>query len=97
MSFADDVRRFAAKVEAKQREVFVNVASHAHESIVNGSPVTGAPGQPVDTGNLRNSWQLTFPDANTAEITTNVDYAQPVEDNVRGVTASRFAITVPTP
>ena len=85
MSFADDLKRFEQKVVADSRAIFVNVAATAHESIVNGSPITGAPGQPVDTGNLRNSWQLRFPDQNTAEISTNVEYAPYVEDNVRNV------------
>lgn len=86
MSFSDDLKRFEEKVTVRSREVFVNVAAHAHESIVNGSGVTGAPGQPVDTGNLRNSWVLSFPDPATAEINSNCEYAEAVENNVRGVT-----------
>lgn len=85
-AFGDQVRAFERKVEVRSREVFVNVAAAAHESIVNGSPVTGAPGQPVDTGNLRNSWILSFPSPTEAMISTNVEYAPYVEDNVRGVT-----------
>lgn len=84
MSFADDIKRFNVKVEQLVDQAFVNVASAAHESIVNGSPVTGAPGQPVDTGNLRASWHLEFPSKESAVISTNVEYAPYVEAGVAG-------------
>lgn len=91
MSFRDDMQRFQAKVQANAKSIFVNVASHAHESIVNGSSVTGAPGQPVDTSALRNSWQLTFPSAGEAHISTNLVYAPYIEDGV--VTARTGQVT----
>jgi hypothetical protein len=69
-------------VEFKTHEVFVNTVSAVHNSIQNGSPVTGAPGQPVDTGNLKASWQVNFIDAVTASVTTNVEYAPSIEDGV---------------
>jgi hypothetical protein len=40
----------------------------------------------VDTGALRNSWQLQFESPTAALISTNVEYAPIIEDNVRGVT-----------
>jgi hypothetical protein len=67
--------RFIVKMEHLERGLLPAVAAHAHDSIVSGSPVTGAPGQPVDTGALRNSWQLRFPTKDVAEITTNLVYA----------------------
>jgi Bacteriophage HK97-gp10, putative tail-component len=84
-SFDEEARRWTVQIEAMTREAFGNIASHAHESIQNGSVVTGAPGQPVDTGNLKASWHLEFTSPTTAEISTNVAYAQLNED---GVTAS---------
>lgn len=57
-----------------------------HRSIVFGSEITGAPGQPVDTSNLRDSWIPQHLGPMQWQDTTNVDYAQHVEDNVRGVT-----------
>jgi len=84
-SFADDINKFAIKVQTNSRAVFVNTASHAYESIVNGDTLTGAPGQPVDTGALRASWQLIFNSPTEARIATNIEYAPYVEDNVRGV------------
>lgn len=94
MSFSGDLEKFKAKVAANSRTIFANVASHAHESIVRGSPVTGSPGQPVDHGDLRNSWQLTFPTQNEALIATNSPYALPNEE---GVTADGRPYTLRSP
>lgn len=80
MSFADDINRFTLKLRETSDEVFVGVAQAVHESVVEGSPVTGAPGQPVDTGNLKNSWQLTFPERGLAQTATNVVYAEAIEE-----------------
>lgn len=85
MGFADDIKAFQVKVQANSQKIFVNVASAAHESIVRGSPVTGAPGQPVDEGTLRNSWQLTFPQPNEALIASGgqaAAYNRAIEDGV---------------
>jgi len=82
MSFADDVGRFSKNVVVTNREVFVNTASHALESIQNGSVVTGAPGQPVDTGSLKASWNLSFPSPTEALISTNSPYAESNEDGI---------------
>ena len=83
MSFADDLARFATKTQGKSNALFTNVASGVKESIVNGSAVTGAPGQPVDTGTLKASWQLTFESKSAALVSTNVAYAPVIEDNLR--------------
>ena len=82
MSFASDLAAFRAKVEARQQAVFVNTAVAVKDSITVGSPVTGAPGQPVDTGNLLGSWQLAFLAQDVAEISTAVEYAPAVEEGV---------------
>ena len=84
MSFADDLKRFAVKTQGKSNALFTNVASGVKESIVNGSAVTGAPGQPVDTGALKASWQLTFESKQSALVSTNIAYAPVIEDNLRG-------------
>jgi hypothetical protein len=83
MGFSAEMDAFIAKVRARGDGLFINTASHVHTSVVSGSPVTGAPGQPVDTGNLRTSWQLVF-NGTSAEVSTNVEYAQIIEDNERG-------------
>lgn len=82
MSFGDDIRRFQRKLDAANKELFVTVANATKDSIVIGSPVTGAPGQPVDTGALRASWQLRFLSPVESEISTNLAYAPAIEDGV---------------
>jgi hypothetical protein len=91
MSFANDVATFTRKLELRDRALLVGVAEEVHRSVTVGSSITGAPGQPVgvdgspEDGKLRDSITLTYPDEHTAEITTDVEYARDVEDNVRGV------------
>lgn len=81
MSFAADMRRFTIKVDSRRRDVYVSLATKVHESVKVGSPVTGAPGQPVDTGFLRNSWILAI-GVLEAVISTNVEYAPGIEDGI---------------
>lgn len=82
MTFSSDLRAFALKVERKNKGVFLGAATGVQESVVDGSPVTGAPGQPVDTGSLKGSWQLTFPGQWEAELATRVEYAPAVEEGI---------------
>lgn len=82
MGFADDLRAFGLKVQTRNQAVFAGVVADTKTSIVEGSPVTGAPGQPVRTGNLRASWQTAFETPTSAIISTNVAYAKPIEDGV---------------
>lgn len=83
MGFAEDVSRFAVVVDRRARDVHNRVADGAYESVVNGSPLTGAPGQPVDTGNLRASWQNIVEGPLTRRIVTNTVYAPAIEDGAR--------------
>lgn len=82
MSFADDVRRFAVKADGITKDVFVNVVAATKDSITDGSAVTGSPGQPVETGYLKGSWQPEFESDTVALISTNVAYAPVIEDGV---------------
>lgn len=84
MSFADDITRFNRKVEGLVDEVFVNSANAAHASIKYGSPVTGAPGQPVASGETRDSWGEgpEFPSRDVAVIATADPNARRVEDGL---------------
>lgn len=81
MSFESDTEKWLAKVTQRRKDLFVNVASGVLESIRSGSPVTTAPGQPVDTGRLKASWTISF-DRDTAFISTDVEYAPGIEDGV---------------
>jgi hypothetical protein len=60
MSYGTDISRWAEKVRARTQSVVTAAALLTHESIVAGSGVTGAPGQPVDTGYLRSSFIVAF-------------------------------------
>lgn len=83
MTFSDDLARFTAKAEATTRRVFVGSVMEAHRSITVGSPITGAPGQPVDVGALRNSYAMSWDGPTVAEISSGMKYARVIEDGVR--------------
>ena len=94
MSFTDDIARHTAKTLAKEKALFINIASAVKGSIVDGSTITGAPGQPVGQygvgyhpgkvgGTLKASWVLAFETDVAATISTNVIYAPVIEDNIR--------------
>lgn len=85
MSFESDIGRILVKLELAERALLPAVAAEVHNSIVFGSSLTGAPGQvvaDVNGGNLRDSWQLTFPTEDSAQSSTNVAYAQSNEDGI---------------
>jgi len=78
MSFEAEVRRFAALAQERQAQVVARVGDLAFASVVEGSPVTGAPGQPVVSGDLKRSWGKTV----TPEVTmieTSLFYAPWIE------------------
>jgi hypothetical protein len=82
-TFADDVATFRRALAARLAELHQACATRVFDSIVEGSELTGAPGQPVDTGNLRNSWQRIPVSRDVTEIVTNTVYAPDIEDGVR--------------
>lgn len=75
-------RQYAKKIEQIGRRIFVRCAQLAYDSVVFGSAITAAPGQPVDTGYLRASWQLTFERSGLALISTNAVYAEDIEEGI---------------
>lgn len=56
MGFADDVAAWAQKAEQRQQQVLAAVVDQVADSIVHGSELTGAPGQPEVTGDLAGSF-----------------------------------------
>lgn len=89
--FAAQLLAFAVKQERLTRSLFFNVASAVKSSIVEGSSLTGAPGQPVGQygpgyhpgkigGTLKASWQLVFVTPTQAIVGTNLVYAKPIEE-----------------
>jgi hypothetical protein len=82
VSFANDFARDVDAVMHDASDVLDISAQLALQSIQFGSPLTGAPGQPVDTSNLRNSWQDEKVSPTEHVISTPVEYAQPIEDGI---------------
>lgn len=82
MSFERDLSVFSVHLDEKWKAFMPAIGAATYDSIVFGSPVTGAPGQPVGIGNLRAGWQLLFPDEEHAEIVTKVPYAESNEDGI---------------
>lgn len=82
MGFADDFKRFQVKVSKRGQDIHNRACDLAFQSIVNGSEITGAPGQPVDTGFLRGSWLNVFDGRYRREIVTKTVYAPIIEDGI---------------
>ena len=85
MGFLSEIQAHNAKVELDLLPaVFVGVVAEALNSIKFGSPLTGSPGQPVETEALRLSWGSEFEDANTALISAGgtAEYNQQNEDGI---------------
>lgn len=84
--FREQLRQFTVTLATRERAVFTGVVLETQRSIVDGSELTGAPGQPVKTGALKASWQSHLEGATTAIISTNIQYAPYIEDggNSRG-------------
>jgi hypothetical protein len=82
MSFGGQLRDWGDKAKRREGAVFHTAVFTAHKSITVGSPLTGAPGQPVDTGRLRNSWQIVILSPREVRILTSMKYARSIEDGL---------------
>ena len=81
MGFRDDLSSFGVRMERKSKDVFVATTVEVRRSVVEGSEITNAPGQPIDTGALRASFIDDFEGSGRWRITTNQSYARHIEDN----------------
>ena len=82
---ADDALRNRATVVRlglQIQEVFDGCVEEALKSIQSGSPITGAPGQPVQSGKLLASFKLERPSRDKAVIGTSSPYAVKIEHGV---------------
>jgi hypothetical protein len=88
-SFAEQMRAFAQRTQVRATAAFDEIVDATAASIVEGSPVTGSPGQPVGVdggptdGELRDSWSIERGDQ-SARIASSAPYAADVEDNLAG-------------
>ena len=83
--FATQIAQFGQKALAKADAVFVRTGDLALQSVVVGHPATGAPGQPVVSGELRDSWRIRR-EGQAITVSTPLFYAPWIEDGVRGET-----------
>jgi hypothetical protein len=75
---------YAADRIMGRAEAVLDVATDlARQSIVDGSPLTGAPGQPVASGALKRSWKVRSIAKNVRVIETDSPYARVVEHDIR--------------
>jgi hypothetical protein len=81
--FRAALKGFKDKAYLRTNKVVNGVVAEAFRSVQTGSELTGAPGQPVDTGRLRSSWHITWQGREAALISTNVVYAEQIEDGTR--------------
>jgi hypothetical protein len=84
--FADALAKFNVTAQQRINDAFVYATEEVQRSVVSGSELTGAPGQPVITGNLRNSWVGEFAaDGKSWTLSTNVEYAPYIEDGANDI------------
>lgn len=82
MSAASEIRAFARKCELNMQATAEGSKRAALNSIKYGSKLTGAPGQPVQEGDLRESWGMEDESPTVARIFTSSAYAVPNETGV---------------
>lgn len=85
--FAKQLRRASLVIEQRYKTLFNRVTRHVERSILDGSPVTGAPGQPYQSGNLYRSWKRAGSfEGLSIVFYSDASYARIIEDNFRGAT-----------
>lgn len=83
--FAAWLRNIALDLRYREEDCFANIAEHVMTSVLVGSPVTGAPGQPIDTGELIGSWTMTMSvPSRYAKYESSAAHAEIIETNARG-------------
>jgi hypothetical protein len=85
-SFAVQMRKITQIVQHRYEELYSRVDEHVGRSIMYGSAVTGAPGQPVYTGALLASWHRVQRGTFGSLWVSKSPYAHIIEDNLRGAT-----------
>lgn len=72
-----------ANVRKALRDVFVASTDEVQRSLTEGSQLTGAPGQPVQTGQLRGSFVPGSLGPWAWQSVTNLVYAPPIEEGIQ--------------
>ncbi len=79
ISFSEQMQQAVQKARNDLMHLHGRVSVAAQNEVKFGGGVTGAPGQPLKSGALRNSYQLTFPTPTTSQIATDKPYARSIE------------------
>lgn len=87
IGFQTKLRNFQRSSQAAVTSVRLIAQREIARSIRRGSEITGAPGQPVQTGNLLASWVESRPSADVWEFSTPVEYAVWIEDGGNDISA----------
>jgi len=87
-SFAQQMAAFNTRLRRKVNALSTETVDEVFRSIVYGSEITSAPGQPVDTGTLRDSWvrEPVEPHVERVYSTDNPAKVASIENNWRGAT-----------
>jgi hypothetical protein len=88
MSIAQQLAAFNTRLRRKVNVLPVQAVDEVFRSIVYGSEITTAPGQPVDKGTLRDSWvrEEVEPGIERITSTDNPLKVASIENNWRGAT-----------
>jgi hypothetical protein len=81
-AFGNQIQLFAGDLEPMTRAIMGKSVSLAYRSVTIGSAITGAPGQPVQSGALLNSWVIEWRGPWYAEITSDLPYAHIIEGGI---------------
>lgn len=85
-SFSKQIEEFVGVVKSREALLYDRITRHVYDSIVYGSKTTGAPGQPVKTGDLLRSWNVVRRGIRAFEVSSSLHYAHIIEDNRRKAT-----------
>jgi hypothetical protein len=81
--FDGGLSRFQRQLDGMSVVLLPRLGELMYESIVDGSPMTGAPGQPEEEGDLIDSWEMTQPTETSVQVASDSEYALQNEDGVR--------------
>lgn len=90
-----DMASIATELRADLYKLFDDSVNMAAESIINGSPITGAPGQPVEEDVLRKSWVKTKISPTHATVLTDNEYAEPNETGIPPIGMKTYNLLSP--
>jgi hypothetical protein len=83
--FRRQIDKFIKLVHDREALLYKRVLKHVRKSILDGSPITGAPGQPQQSGDLYRSWMDEgSEEARYVKFISRLFYAKIIEDNFRG-------------